>query len=72
MTDPDRLVAVWKELRATGTTHWPLQAVEFELIRDATTRVFASVAAVGYNETVADRGRRGGVRRVHPHGPRLR
>jgi putative ABC transport system permease protein len=49
MPQPDRLVAVWRELRATGSTHWPLHAAEFELIRDA-NRVFASVAAVGYNE----------------------
>ena len=49
MPQPERLVAVWKELRATGTTHWPLSAAEFHIIRDE-KRVFASVAAVGYNE----------------------
>ena len=49
MSEPERLVAVWKELRTTGSTHWPLNAAELDLIRD-TKRVFADVAAVGYNE----------------------
>ena len=48
MTEPERLVAVWKELRSTGS-HWPLTAAEFRLIREA-EQVFAGVAAVGYND----------------------
>ena len=48
MTEPERLVAVWKEPRSTGS-HWPLTAAEFQLIREA-AQVFAGVAAVGYND----------------------
>src|SRR5688572_9180869 len=48
MTEPERLVAVWKELRSTGS-RWPLTAAEFRLIREA-GQVFAGVAAVGYND----------------------
>ena len=48
MTEPERLVAVWKEPRSTGS-HWPLTAAEFQLIREA-DQVFAGVAAVGYND----------------------
>jgi predicted permease len=49
MSEPQRLVAVWKELRATGSTHWPFMAKELDLIRDA-KGIFTGVAAVGYNE----------------------
>ena len=48
MTEPERLVVVWKEPRSTGS-HWPLTAAEFQLIREA-DQVFAGVAAVGYND----------------------
>jgi predicted permease len=48
ISEPERLVSVWKELRA-GATHWPFRAAELALIRDG-TRVFAGVAAVGYND----------------------
>lgn len=49
MSEPQRLVAVWKELRSTGSTHWPFNAKELDLIRD-TKGIFTDVAAVGYNE----------------------
>jgi predicted permease len=49
MLEPERLVAVWKELRATGATHWPLHKAELDVIRGE-KRAFASVAALGYNE----------------------
>jgi putative ABC transport system permease protein len=48
MPEPERLVSVWKELRP-GSTHWPFRAAELSLIRDG-NRVFASVAATGYND----------------------
>ena len=49
MSEPQRLVAVWKELRATGSTHWPFKAKELDLIRGV-KGIFTDVAAVGYNE----------------------
>jgi putative ABC transport system permease protein len=49
MSEPQRLVAVWKELRSTGSTHWPFKAKELDLIR-GTKGIFTDVAAVGYNE----------------------
>src|SRR5215207_3946640 len=48
MAAPERLVAVWKQLPATGSAHWPFHAAEVEVIRD-TSRIFAGVAAAGYN-----------------------
>jgi putative ABC transport system permease protein len=49
MPEPDRLVTIWKELRSTGSAHWPLQAAELDILR-ASSHVFAKVAAVGYND----------------------
>src|SRR5687767_14012786 len=48
-SNPERLVAVWKQLPATGAAHWPLYAAEVKVIRDASL-IFAGVAAAGYNE----------------------
>ncbi len=49
MTEPERLVAVSKELRSAGSTPLPFSKAEFDLIRGA-EQVFASAAAVGYND----------------------
>src|SRR5687768_13525155 len=49
MSEPERLVAVWKELPAAGSTHWPFHSAEVDLLGEA-NRVFTHVAAVGYNE----------------------
>ena len=43
MPEPDRLVTSWKEHRSSGSTHWPFNAAEVALIRDATSQVFSSV-----------------------------
>jgi putative ABC transport system permease protein len=50
MPAPDRIVSVWKEHPTTRSAHWPFNSAELVLIRNAATHVFASVAAVGYNE----------------------
>ncbi len=50
MPEPDRLVTAWKEDPSTGSRVWPFNAAEVVLIRDATSPIFSSVAAVGYNE----------------------
>jgi putative ABC transport system permease protein len=53
ISEPERIVVVWKELRATGSTHLPVRAAEVDLIRDA-KGIFTEVAAVGYNEPSQD------------------
>jgi len=50
MTEPDRLVKVWKEHRSAGSAHWPFSSAEVTLIRDSATHVFSGVAAVGWND----------------------
>jgi predicted permease len=50
MPEADRIVTVWKQPPSTEAGHWPFSSAEVALIRDAATNVFASVAAVGYNE----------------------
>jgi len=49
MSEPERLVAVSKGFRADSATRWPMRAAELDIIRE-TSRVFARVAAVGYND----------------------
>jgi putative ABC transport system permease protein len=49
VSDPERLVAVWKTLPGTDAAHWPFNAAAVELIR-SNTRLFDGVAAVGYND----------------------
>ncbi len=50
MPEADRLVTVRKEHPSTGSAHWRFSSAEVTLIRDASTRVFAGVAALGYSE----------------------
>jgi putative ABC transport system permease protein len=50
MPAADRIVTVWKEHPSTASAHWPFNSAELALIRNGATHVFASVAAVGYNE----------------------
>jgi predicted permease len=53
MPEPDRIVTVSKELRTPGSAaaaRLPFRSAEVALIRDNAMPVFASVAAVGYNE----------------------
>ncbi len=50
MAAPDRIVMVWKEHPSTASARVPFHSSELALIRNAATQVFASVAAVGYNE----------------------
>jgi putative ABC transport system permease protein len=49
MPESERLVAVWKWLPAAGGARVPIRAAEVDLIGDA-NRLFAKVAAVGYND----------------------
>ncbi len=49
MPDAERLVTVSKQLPASGSVQWPFRAADVTLLGDA-TRVFARVAAIGYNE----------------------
>jgi len=50
MLAADRIVTLWKEHPSTASAHWPFNSAELALIRNGATHVFASVAAVGYNE----------------------
>jgi putative ABC transport system permease protein len=50
MPEPDRLVTVRKEHPATGSASWRFLSAEVTLIREASTRVFVGVAALGYSE----------------------
>jgi putative ABC transport system permease protein len=50
MPGADRLVTVRKEHPSTGSAHWRFSSAEVTLIRDASSGVFAGVAALGYSE----------------------
>jgi putative ABC transport system permease protein len=50
MPEPDRLVTIRKEHPSTGSVSWRFSSAEVTLIRDASARVFAGVAAIGYSE----------------------
>jgi putative ABC transport system permease protein len=50
MPEPGRLVTVRKEHPSTGSASWRFLSAEVRLIRDASTPVFAGVAALGYSE----------------------
>jgi hypothetical protein len=56
VSDPERLVAVWKTLPGTDAAHWPFNAAAVELIR-SNTRLFHQHP------------RCSGARRQMPYGP---
>jgi predicted permease len=49
MRAPDQLIVVTRALPSTGNTHWPFRRAEVDRMQDA-ERVFAGLAAVGYND----------------------